>query len=179
VILMALELVTGYKGFDHVTAEQDADLYRGIFGDACIIDVGSKMVPVIQTANQITIPDGVAIYDGRMISIGYGETDQVAIASGTSGYSRYDIIVVKYTRVEDTGVESVEFQVVEGTPTTSTPSDPSYSNLDIRTGVLVSQKPFARVRLSGTSIAGIDMLVDTLPPLAKILSGATKVLVAV
>ena len=33
---MAVKLVTGYKGKDHVTAEQWADFNRGIFGDAAI-----------------------------------------------------------------------------------------------------------------------------------------------
>ena len=41
---MAVKLVTGYKGKDHVTAEQWADFNRGIFGDAAILPVGNKMV---------------------------------------------------------------------------------------------------------------------------------------
>jgi hypothetical protein len=175
---MSLELVTGYWGQDHVTAEQEADHNRAIWGDAAILDVGSCMVPVIQTANQITIPDGIAVFDGRLMSIAYGETESVSITSGTSGKVRNDIIVIQYTRNSSTGVESAAFKVIKGTASSTTASDPAYTDLDIRTGVLVSQKPFARVRLSGTSIAGIDMLADTLPPLAKILAGSSAVLVA-
>ena len=67
---MALELVIGYQGKDHVTAEQWADFNRGIFGDAAILTVGNRMETAIQTANQITVNDGVAVFDGREGYIG-------------------------------------------------------------------------------------------------------------
>lgn len=157
---MALELVTGYQGQDHVTAEQWADFNRGIYGDAAILPVGSEMAVDIQTANQITVKDGIGVFDGREVYIGYGETENIAIASGTQGMLRNDIVVIKYTKQEETGVESVAFEVVEGTPAANNQTDPAYSNQDIRTGVFTSQKPFCRVRINGTAIEGIDMLVD-------------------
>ena len=157
---MALELVTGYQGKDHVTAEQLADFNRGIYGDAAILPVGSKMEVDIQTANQITVKDGIGVFDGREVYIGYGETENIAIASGTQGMRRNDIVVIKYTKQEETGVESVAFEVIEGTPAASNQTDPAYSDQDIRTGVFTSQKPFCRVRINGTAIEGIDMLVD-------------------
>ena len=41
---MALELVTGYWGQNHVTAEQEADLNAGIFGSGFyVLPVGEKM----------------------------------------------------------------------------------------------------------------------------------------
>lgn len=157
---MALELVTGYQGQDHVTAEQWADFNRGIYGDAAILPVGSEMAVDIQTANQITVKDGIGVFDGREVYIGYGETENIAIASGTQGMLRNDIVVIKYTKQEETGVESVAFEVVEGTPAASNQTDPAYADQDIRTGVFTSQKPFCRVRINGTAIEGVDMLVD-------------------
>ena len=111
---MALNLVTGYKGRDHVTAEQWADFNRGIYGESAILPVGSEMAVTIQTANQITVKDGVAVFDGREVYIGYGESENITIQSGTQGTMRNDIVVVKYTRDEETGVESVAFEVVNG-----------------------------------------------------------------
>ena len=37
---MALNLVTGYKGRDHITAEQWADFNRGIFGGGSYLTGG-------------------------------------------------------------------------------------------------------------------------------------------
>lgn len=156
---MALDIVTSYQGFDHITADQLADFQRGLLGDSCILPVGSKMEVNIQTANQITVADGVVVYDGREIHIPYGTSENVAITSGTQGMLRNDIVCLQYNRDESSGVESVEFVTIAGTPAASDPQDPAYSNLDIRTGVFMSQKPFCRVRLNGTAIEGIDMLV--------------------
>lgn len=157
---MAVELVTGYKGKDHVTAEQWADFNRGIFGDAAILPVGSKMETAIQTANQIAIKDGVAVIDGREIYIAYGKSENVAIQSGTQGMLRRDIVVLEYTRNEGSGVEEVHFKVITGAPASESAKDPAINNMDIRTGVSVSQKPFCRVRLNGTAIEGVDSLVQ-------------------
>ena len=156
---MALDIVTSYQGFNHITADQLADFQRGLLGDSCILPVGSKMEVNIQTANQITVADGVVVYDGREIHIPYGTSENVAITSGTQGMLRNDIVCLQYNRDESSGVESVEFVTIAGTPAASDPQDPAYSNLDIRTGVFMSQKPFCRVRLNGTAIEGIDMLV--------------------
>lgn len=157
---MALDIVTSYQGFDHITADQLADFQRGLLGDSCILPVGSKMKVNIQTANQITVADGVVVYDGREIHIPYGTSENVAITSGTQGMMRNDIVCLQYNRDESSGVESVEFVTIAGTPAASDPQDPAYSNLDIRTGVFMSQKPFCRVRLNGTAIEAIDMLVE-------------------
>lgn len=156
---MGLNLVTGYKGRNHVTAEQWADFNRGIYGEAAILPVGSEMAVTIQTGNQITIKDGVAVFDGREIYIGYGESESITIPSGTQGTIRNDIVVVKYARNEENGTEEVAFEVVSGTPATSNPQDPDYQDTDIRTGVFVSQKPFCRVRINEAAIESVVMLV--------------------
>lgn len=161
---MSLELVTGYKGQDHVTAEQWADLNVGLFGRDGILNIGNKMEVEIQTANQITVKDGTAVIDGRQIYIGYGDSENIAIESGTQAMLRNDIVAIKYNKIEESGVESVGFEVIQGTPVSSDPVDPSYSDMDIRTGVFVSQKPFCRVRINGTAIEGIDMLMEVIEP---------------
>lgn len=157
---MALDLVTGYQGKNHVTAEQWADFNRGVYGDAAILPIGNRMQVEIQTANQITVKDGTGVFDGRQVYIGYGEPENIAIESGTQEMLRNDIVVIEYTKDESTGVESAAFKVIAGTPAASDPADPSYQDMDIRTGVFVSQKPFCRVRLNGVAIEGVDMLVE-------------------
>ena len=156
---MAIELVTAYKGKDHVTAEQWADFNRGIYGDAAILPVGNKMETAIQTANQITVKDGVAVIDGRQVYIGYGESENIAIQSGTQGKLIRDIVVLEYKKEEVSGVETIQFKVITGTPADSDAKDPSVQDMDIRTGVFTSQKPFCRVRLNGTAIEGVDTLI--------------------
>lgn len=155
-----MELVTAYTGKNHVTAAQMADFNRGIYGNAAILDVGNKLEASIQTANRITIKDGVAVFDGREVYVAYGKNETVNITSGTQGMKRYDIIAVVYEKDARTGVEKVTLKAITGTPNTMHPSDPQVNDLDIRTGVLKSEKPLYRVRLNGTAIEGIDALVE-------------------
>ena len=155
-----MELVTGYQENHHVTAEQIADFNRGIYGDAAILPVGSKMAVEIQTANRITVKDGVAVFDGREVYIGYGKNEAVNLTSGTQGMKRHDIVVVEYKKENESGVESVALKVLPGTPSSTAPKDPAVNDVDIRTGTIYSEKPFCRVRLNGTAIEGIDMLVE-------------------
>lgn len=155
-----MELVTAYTGKNHVTAAQIADFNRGIYGNAAILDVGNKLEASIQTANRITIKDGVAVFNGREVYIGYGKNETVNITSGTQGMKRYDIIAVVYEKDARTGVEKVTLKAITGTPNTMHPSDPQVDDLDIRTGILKSEKPLYRVRLNGTAIEGIDTLVE-------------------
>lgn len=155
-----MELVTAYTGKNHVTAAQIADFNRGIYGNAAILDVGNKLEASIQTANRITIKDGVAVFDGREVYVAYGKNETVNITSGTQGMKRYDIIAVVYEKDARTEVEKVTLKVITGTPNTMHPSDPQINNLDIRTGVLKSEKPLYRVCLNGTAIESIDSLVE-------------------
>lgn len=155
-----MELVTGFQGKNHVTAKQIADFNRGIFGNAAILPVGSKMAVEIQTANRITVKDGVAVFDGREVYIGYGKNETVNLTSGTQGMKRHDIVVVEYKKENESGVESVALKVLPGTPSSTAPKDPAVNDVDIRTGTIYSEKPFCRVRLNGTAIEGIDMLVE-------------------
>lgn len=155
-----MELVTAYTGKNHVTAAQIADFNRGIYGNAAILDVGNKLEASIQTANRITIKDGVAVFDGREVYVAYGKNETVNITSGTQDMKRYDIIAVVYEKDARTEVEKVTLKVITGTPNTMHPSDPQVNDLDIRTGILKSEKPLYRVRLNGTAIEGIDALVE-------------------
>lgn len=155
-----MELVTAYTGKNHVTAAQIADFNRGIYGNAAILDVGNKLEASIQTANRITIKDGVAVFDGREVYVAYGKNETVNITSGTQDMKRYDIIAVVYEKDARTEVEKVTLKVITGTPNTMHPSDPQVNDLDIRKGILKSEKPLYRVRLNGTAIEGIDRLVE-------------------
>ena len=120
------------------------------------------METAIQTANQITIKDGVAVIDGRQIYIGYGESENIAILQirHTWNVKKGHCCSGIHKKQEDTGVEDVKFKVINGTPASGSAEDPAINNMDIRTGVSVSQKPFCRVRLNGTAIEGIDSMMN-------------------
>lgn len=135
---MALELVTGYWGMEHVTAEQDADLNAGIIGSSnYVLNIGEKMRAEAVSANQVRIFDGVFMAYGRQCILGDGEYEDVTIENGTPGLLRNDMIVVKYKKDEESGKENAEFVVLKG-ETGSVGKDPVPNRQDIRSGAFES-----------------------------------------
>lgn len=171
---MSLKLVTGYQGVDHVTAEQWADMNRGFAGVSGILNVGNNMSVQINSANEIAIKDGVALIDGREVYIKYGDTEVLTLESGRQAMKRNDIVVIKYTKAAESGIESVEFEVIQGTPSSSSAQDPDYDDQDIRTGVFSAQKPFCRVRINELAIEGIDMLLPEIKTLKDLEDGKAE-----
>lgn len=171
---MSLKLVTGYQGVDHVTAEQWADMNRGFAGVSGILNVGNNMSVQINSANEIAIKDGVALIDGREVYIEYGDSEVLTLESGRQAMKRNDIVVIKYTKAAESGKESVEFEVVQGTPSSSSAQDPAYDDQDIRIGVFSAQKPFCRVRINELAIEGIDMLLPEIKTLKDLEDGKAE-----
>ena len=143
-----MELVTGYKGEEHVTAEQDADLYRGITGTG-ILNVGNKMKTEI-SGSTLYVYDGVCIVDGREIYIPYGSKDSISIPVETGNNTRTDLLVIEYSK-QSNGVENAVFKLIQGTRNSG--SDPPYTQADIRSGAVLAQKPFCRVKITGSQIS--------------------------
>lgn len=78
-------LING-NGYSPVTAQQDADLFAGIFGDDLVVlNIGSKMEASIESATTVRIADGEAIIEGRRIHIDVGSYDDFTIPTGTQG----------------------------------------------------------------------------------------------
>lgn len=143
-----MELVTGYKGEEHVTADQDADLYRGIAGTG-ILNVGNKMKPEI-SGSTLYIYDGVCIADGREIYIPYGSKDSISIPVETGSNTRTDLLVIEYSK-QSNGIENAIFKLIQGTRNSG--SDPPYTQADIRSGATLAQKPFCRLKITGSQIS--------------------------
>jgi len=157
---MALELVTGYWGQQHVTAEQDADLNAGIIGrEPCILRVGENMRAEAVTANKVRIFDGIFVGYGRVCAIDEGAYEDVEIENGTAGLLRNDMIVIKYVKDEATGIEGASLAVLKG-QTGSTATDPTPNTQDIRAGAFESEMPLYRVRLNGLAIEAVERLCE-------------------
>lgn len=161
-----MNLVTGYRGANHVTADDHGSLYAGIFGEgSCVLNRGSKFAASAVSANKINIADGDLIIQGRHGRIAPGSTVSVTLSNGSQGYKRHDLIVARYSRNASTSVEDLSLVVIKGTQTTGTPADPDYTSGDI----LVSKNatadfPLYRVVLNGVNIEEIEQLFSVFIP---------------
>ena len=157
-----MNIITGYKGTPHITAQEDRDINIGAFGnsltDVFVPNVGQMLEADQVSANEIRIRDGVLVMQGCAASIDYGAYDSLEISNGTQDMERIDIIAAQYERDGDTNVESVELVVVEGTPAASDPQAPALTGGDIQGGDAFVQMPLYYVNLNGVSIDSIDQI---------------------
>ena len=152
---MALDIVYGYQGKDHVKASQLARLLSGTIGEGrYVLGTQNKMAASMQTANKVRIQTGDLVMDGRYIT---NEAYQdLTVDSGQSGYKRNDLVGVQYTRASgsdaDHAVETVSLVMKKGTQTTGTATDPSYTAGDISAGDASAFYPLWRLPINGLTV---------------------------
>lgn len=175
-----MELVTGYHGVNHVTAEQLADLQAGILGGDYVLNIGEKLRCDIVTSNKIRIFDGVIVFGGKQAIIEAGDYEDITIENGTLGLYRNDIVVVKYVKDEETGIEGTTLEVLKGA-TASEAVDPLYTTNDIRSGAFESEIPLYRVKLNGLAIEAVEPMFevsDSIKGLSEVLASVNSSLKA-
>ena len=158
-----MEIVTGYVGRPHVTAEQDRAQNQGVFGvESYVLNVGQKMAAGLQSNNEIRIRDGVLVHQGCTGVVKTGTYDPVTITNGTQGMKRIDLIVARYTKNAETNVENLAWKVIQGTPAASNPAIPSYIEGDIQAGDLISDMPMYEIHLDGITVSEVKAVFTAL-----------------
>jgi hypothetical protein len=152
--LANMHLVTGYAGYEHVTAVDQAAFNIAMFGsEQWVINKGKKLSASVVSSNKIRVKDGEIYMQGRFIRLNPGEYVDLAIENGKSGYMRNDLIVARYTKNAETGVEEVNLAVIKGTAVTSDPADPTYTNGNIVDGKdFKNEMPLYRVPIDGLNV---------------------------
>lgn len=156
-----MNIITGYKGEAHITAQMDRDINRGIFGDGAYVANlanGDTLQAFIQNANTIALGAGMIIGQGCVGEIPHGTNEAVTIQNGDQGMLRRDLITAYYTRVPGTGVESMALRVITGTPAASNPVRPGYSSGDIVGGTNARDFLLYEVFINGLTIERVERI---------------------
>lgn len=164
-----MDIITGYVGSPHVTAEQDRDINIGIFGaESYVLRTGSQLKAEVSSNNEIKIRDGVIMHQGCAASIKKNTYDSLTIVNGSQGMKRIDLVVARYSRNQNTKVESLTLKVIQGTPVTGTPSAPGYTTGDIQAGDLVADMPLYQVVINGLNITAVKQVFNTVDTVAEL-----------
>ena len=175
-----MEIVTGYRGQAHITAENWADLNRGIIGqDSYVLSTGREFESELVSNNLLKIYDGVGMIQGRQFVIPSGQSDEITIENGTQGENRIDLVVARYTKNNDTKVEEVAPVYIKGKPSASDPVLPDYNtDGDIRAGDLTADMPLYALDLEGINVTAVRPLFNVLKSTAQ-LNSDIKTLTAI
>lgn len=164
-----MEIVTGYRGKPHITSEKWADLNRGIIGaEEYVLGVGRMFESELVSNNLLKIYDGCGVFQGREFSTPAGQSDEITIENGTQGEKRIDLIVARYTKNEDTKIETIEPVLIKGTPSASDPAVPKHTEGNIRQGDLIAEMPLYEVELNGINVVEVRPLFRALMDMNKI-----------
>lgn len=156
-----MEIITGYRGKPHVTQEQDRDVNIGVVGDGSyVLQTGMQLAAEVSSNNEVKIRDGVLMHQGCTASIKKNTYDSLIIINGSQGMKRIDLIVARYEKNQDNGIESLDLKVIQGTPAESTPTVPEYTEGDIQAGDYVADMPMYQVIIDGLNITEVKKVFE-------------------
>lgn len=162
---MSNYLITGSRNnTPHITSMDDASFNSGVVGGGvCILERGEKLRAEIVSSNTVRIYDGDLVAQGRHIRIETSEYIDLTINNGDAGMKRNDLIVARYEKDEETGVESVDFDVIQGEASASNPVDPEYTDGDIFAGDILVEFPIYRITIDGITPNTPELLAKFVP----------------
>jgi hypothetical protein len=156
-----MKIMTGKTGTPHVTSQQFRQLVESTVGQGSyILTSGENLEPELQTSNSLKIRSGMMSHHGNLSVVELGTYDEVTIQNGTQGMQRIDLVVNRYTRNEETGIEDNEWFVIMGTPAASDPVAPAYTEGNLQVGDLVDDCPVFEVHLDGINVTEVVKLLD-------------------
>lgn len=164
---MATQIITGYTGQKHITPNMDAKVFKGIFGKYdYILEEGSNVTGSMLDANNFILGDGVVSMQGRQIQV---MQETLTIATCASGSQRNDLVCIRYSHDSETGIDSAQAVVVQGTTVTNgAPQDPEINNGTIESGATPVDMALYRVSLDGDSYDVTQLATDSLTQLSDL-----------
>ena len=170
-----MNLVTGFAGTPHVTAEDAGVLNAVILGPGqYVMNYGNKLKASVITNNLVRVLDGVVMMQGRQIRIAENTNVELSIDNGSTGYNRNDLIVARYTKDANTGIEEANLVVIKGTATTGEAADPAYTSGNIFGGAVQNDMPLYRIPIEGINAKEPVALFDVASGFADAIVGVEQ-----
>lgn len=171
--LKALNINTPPEAEPHIYAEDDAAIYKAIFGGDGVSTIGQACKATVLSNNKVRIADGVLCVDGHMARIPYGEYEDCEIMNGQSGKNRNDIIAAKFETTGTGGIDTMTCEVIQGTAG-ETATDPELAQDDTYAGGKVREYPLYRVKIEGLSITAVEKMFEVIPTNKELVNGIAK-----
>ena len=141
----------------HIFAEDDAAIYKAIFGDGdMILPYGENFAVSIQSYNTVRVASGLLAMQGHVGIIESGDYQDITLDNGASGITRIDLIVAQFATTGMHGTDSFTLEVIKGTDNSGTP--PVYTAENLNSNGKLRQLPIAQVVTSGLTVTTVTML---------------------
>lgn len=168
-----MKIVSGKTGTSHVTSEQFRQIIEGTVGQGSyILTSGENLEPELASNNMLKIRGGMMSHHGNMSCVELNTYDEVTLTNGSQGVKRIDLIVNRYTRNDETGLEKNEWVVIIGTPDATNPKVPEYIAGNLQNGDLTDDCPVFEVHYDGINVTDVKKLLPVMSNL-DLLNGKT------
>lgn len=166
-----MKIVSGKTGTPHVTSEQFRQIIEGTVGQGSyILTSEENLEPELASNNMLKIRGGMMSHHGNISCVDLNTYDEVTLTNGSQGVKRIDLIVNRYTRNDETGLEKNEWVVIIGTPDASNPKVPQHTIGNLQNGDLIDDCPVFEVHYDGINVTEVKKLLPVMSNL-ELLNG--------
>lgn len=158
-----MKIVSGKTGTPHVTSEQFRQIIDGTVGQGSyILTSGENLEPELASNNMLKIRGGMMSHHGNVSCVELNTYDEVTLTNGSQGVKRIDLVVNRYTRNDETGLEKNEWIVIIGTPDASSPKVPQHTIGNLQNGDLIDDCPVFEVHYDGINVTEVKKLLPVM-----------------
>lgn len=158
-----MKIVSGKTGTPHVTSEQFRQIIEGTVGqESYILTSGENLEPELASNNMLKIRGGMMSHHGNVSCVELNTYDEVTLTNGSQGVKRIDLVVNRYTRNDETGLEKNEWIVIIGTPDASSPKVPQHTIGNLQNGDLIDDCPVFEVHYDGINVTEVKKLLPVM-----------------
>ena len=162
----AITIYTPTSANAHIYAEDDAQLWRSLFGGSGITLADNRLACTKVNDNTVRLASGQYSNQGYIICVQGGTTEDLTVDSGTAGAYRHDLLVAHFTRGSGDTADTHVFEIVKGTDasTASAAEDPTLTQNDLTSGGSERQEALYRLVISGTTLSAIERVAPLIGP---------------
>ena len=153
----AITIYTPSTAAPHIYAEDDAQVYRAIFGKSGITEGDNMLACSLIDNNTVRLSSGTFVNQGYLVCVPGGSYEDLNVESGTQGLYRTDLVIAEFVRGGGDTADTHVFKVVKGTAAAASgaAAAPTLTKEDLSSGGNKRQEALYQINIDGLSIASI------------------------
>ena len=151
-----LNLVTGYRGKAHITADEEAVKNLMTFTDFHVSENGDQLGYNLASNNHFRILSGDLLVQGRLVRV--ENYEEVTLETGTQEMHRIDLVCLRYEKDGSTGIESVSMVAIKGAESATAAEVPAHNEGIIADGDTPVDFPLYTVAIDGLNVTKVTPL---------------------
>lgn len=154
----AITIYTPPAAAPHINAEDDAQIYRALFGGSGITAADNMLACTKVDDSNVVLGSGVFCNQGYMLAVEGGTSQNVAVPTNAAGTYRKDYLVAEFTRGGGSTADAHVFKLITGvaSATESAAQPPALIQNNLGAGGAKRQEPLYMIMMNGASLSKIE-----------------------